>query len=149
MKRYLLLVCTLLMLSFSTAFASIPDSEFSLGGITVGVTSDYVKSIYGEPDKISAVQPGMFGYYYYTYFYGNSLIMSFYANSDTLSAIYVRGNNGFSTPAGITVGMDADIITEKYGQPSKIDQNVISYHEGNKWLVFVTQNGKIIEIKLF
>lgn len=64
MKRYLLLSCALLTLSFSTVVASISDSEFSLGGIIVGVNFGYVKSVYGEPDKVSAVQPGLFGDYY-------------------------------------------------------------------------------------
>lgn len=32
-------------------FASVPDSEISLGGIYFGASMQYVKSIYGTPDK--------------------------------------------------------------------------------------------------
>lgn len=32
-------------------FASVPDSEISLGGIYFGASMQYVKSIYGAPDK--------------------------------------------------------------------------------------------------
>ncbi len=136
------------MIVGTTAFASIPDSEFSLGGITVGSSADYVKSLYGEPDKDSGVRPGTDGNYY-EYTYGSSLRIEFDANSNTVTGIFVMANNGFSTPAGITVGMDADVITQLYGTPFKNDRGIISYHEDGKWIVFTTRNGKITEIKIF
>ena len=145
-------ICTALtaacILMGTTAFASIPDSELSLGGITVGSSADYVKSLYGEPDKDSGVRPGPEGNYY-EYLYGSSLRIHFDANNNTIVSIFVTANNGFSTPAGITVGMDADVLTQLYGEPFKNDRGVISYHEDGKWLVFVTRNGKIVEIKVF
>lgn len=145
-------ICTTLtmvcMIVGTTAFASIPDSEFSLGGITVGSSADYVKSLYGEPDKDSGVRPGPDGNYY-EYTYGSSLRIEFNANSNTVTGIFVMANNGFSTPAGITVGMDADVITQLYGTPFKNDRGIISYHEDGKWIVFTTRNGKITEIKIF
>lgn len=36
-------------------FASVPDSEISLGGIYFGASMQYVKSIYGTPDKKSTI----------------------------------------------------------------------------------------------
>lgn len=49
MKRLILSIFSLLIVSISTVFAAIPDSEFAIGGITIGSSADYVQSIYGEP----------------------------------------------------------------------------------------------------
>lgn len=145
-------ICTALtaacMLMGTTVFASIPDSEFSLGGITVGSSADYVKSLYGEPDKDSGVRIGPDGKYY-EYIYRSSLRIEFDVNYNTITGVYVTANNGFSTPAGITVGMNADVITKLYGEPFKNDRGILSYHEDGKWIVFTTRNGKITEIKIF
>ena len=66
-----------------------------------------------------------------------------------MTGIFSTANNGLTTPAGLTVGMDADAIEQAYGEPWKNDRGYISYHEEGKWLVFTTHNGKITEIKLF
>jgi hypothetical protein len=66
-----------------------------------------------------------------------------------VTGIFSTANNGLITPAGLTVGMDADAIEQVYGEPWKNDRGYISYHEEGKWLVFTTHNGKITEIKLF
>ena len=62
MKRLILSVFSLLIVSISTVFAAIPDSdpdsEFAIGGITIGSSADYVQSIYGEPTHISDKVPG-------------------------------------------------------------------------------------------
>ena len=145
-------ICTALtatcMLMGTTAFASIPDSEFSLGCITVGSSADYVKSLYGEPDKDSGIRIGPDGKYY-EYIYGSSLRIEFDANYNTITGVYVTANNGFSTPAGITVGMNAHVITKLQCEPFKNDREILSYHEDGKWIVFTTRNGKITEIKIF
>ena len=51
---------TLLM---STGFAAmvgkVPDSEASLGGITLGNTMSYVRSVYGGTDGTAASQDGI------------------------------------------------------------------------------------------
>lgn len=107
MKRLILSVFSLLIVSISTVFAAIPDSEFAIGGIT------------------------------------------FDANTNVVTGIFSTANNGLTTPAGLTVGMDADAIEQAYGEPWKNDRGYISYHEEGKWLVFTTHNGKITEIKLF
>lgn len=43
MKRLILSVFSLLIVSISTVFAAIPDSEFAIGGITIGSSADYVQ----------------------------------------------------------------------------------------------------------
>ena len=55
-----------------------------------------------------------------------------------MTGIFSTANNGLITPAGLTVGMDADAIEQAYGEPWKNDRGYISYHEEGKWLVFTT-----------
>lgn len=43
MKRLILSVFSLLIVSISTVFAAIPDSEFAIGGITIGSSADEEK----------------------------------------------------------------------------------------------------------
>lgn len=103
MKRLILSVFSLLIVSISTVFAAIPDSEFAIGGITIGSSADYVQAIYGEPTHISDKVPNAEGGYSYSYAYGSSFYIFFDANTNFSTA-----NNGLTTPAGLTVGMDAD-----------------------------------------
>lgn len=147
MKRILFSLCLLLGLSFPAVLALSP-AQFYLGGITVGSTADYVRSIYGQPTVSNPVKQGPDGYFY-SYQYGSSVQIAFDANSNRVTAVYSTANNGFATPAGLTVGMDAAAISRLYGTPDKEDRGTISYHIEGKWLVFNTHNGKITEIKLF
>lgn len=149
MKRLILSVFSLLIVSISTVFAAISDSEFAIGGVTIGSSADYVQSIYGEPTHISDKVPNAEGGYSYSYAYGSSFYIFFDANTNVVTGIFSTANNGLTTPAGLTVGMDADAIEQAYGEPWKNDRGYISYHEEGKWLVFTTHNGKITEIKLF
>ena len=129
MKRLILSVFSLLIVSISTVFAAIPDSEFAIGGITIGSSADYVQSIYGEPTHISDKVPNAEGGYSYSYAYGSSFYIFFDANTNVVTGIFSTANNGLITPAGLTVGMDADAIEQAYGEPWKNDRGYISYHE--------------------
>lgn len=108
MKRLILSVFSLLIVSISTVFAAIPDSEFAIGGITIGSSADYVQSIYGEPTHISDKVPNAEGGYSYSYAYGSSFYIFFDANTNVVTGIFSTAINGLTTPAGLTVGMDAD-----------------------------------------
>lgn len=54
-KKIALMIFTLSMLAVGSCFAAmvgnVPDSEASLGGITLGNKMTYVRSIYGEPTE--------------------------------------------------------------------------------------------------
>lgn len=108
MKRLILSIFSLLIVSISTVFAAIPDSEFAIGGVTIGSSADYVQSIYGEPTHISDKVPNAEGGYSYSYAYGSSFYIFFDANTNVVTGIFSTAINGLTTPAGLTVGMDAD-----------------------------------------
>ena len=69
---------------------------------------------------------------------GHRFTSFFDANTNVVTGIFSTANNGLITPAGLTVGMDADAIEQAYGEPWKNDRGYISYHEEGKWLVFTT-----------
>lgn len=54
-KKIAVMIFTLSMLAVGSCFAAmvgnVPDSEASLGGITLGNKMSYVRSIYGEPTE--------------------------------------------------------------------------------------------------
>ena len=127
MKRLILSIFSLLIVSISTVFAAIPDSEFAIGGVTIGSSADYVQSIYGEPTHISDKVPNAEGGYSYSYAYGASFYIFFDANTNVVTGIFSTANNGLTTPVGLTVGMDADAIEQAYGEPWKNDRGYISY----------------------
>lgn len=72
----------------SCVFAAIPDSEFAIGGITIGSSADYVQSIYGEPTHISDKVPNAEGGYSYSYAYGSSFYIFFDANTNVMTGIF-------------------------------------------------------------
>ena len=51
MKKFPILIFMLISLVCSVCFAEIPRSEVALGGVPLGSTPEYVKSIYGEPSS--------------------------------------------------------------------------------------------------
>ncbi|MCI6159448.1 MAG: hypothetical protein SOV43_09125 [Selenomonadaceae bacterium] len=116
MKSRIFSLLLLMLLAFSTTcFAhALPNSEFSLGGIGVanGTTIDYVRSIYGEPRLVSTSK------YSRTYMYGDSVTIKtdHYGNSpERVFCVTVTANNGFGTPAGLTVGMKTSTMFRLYG----------------------------------
>lgn len=92
----------------SCVFAAILDSEFAIGGITIGSSADYVQSIYGEPTHISDKVPNAEDGYSYSYAYGSSFYIFFDANTNVVTGIFSTANNGLTTPAGLKLTLDND-----------------------------------------
>ena len=113
---------SLLILCFTFALAAVcqarplPNSEFSLGGLNVThCTLDYASSLYGEPEYIT--DDGR----YFQYHYGESVLLKGWRGTDgTIHINYVstRADNGWGTPAGLTVGMNKSVATDLYGYES-------------------------------
>ena len=111
----------------ATCSAEIDKSRIAIGGIQPGNTPNYVKSIYGNPDKIEArYVPNGGGARIpknstiYTWYYGNSFEIEILNNEIVLDAIS-KDNNGLKTPDGITVGMRSNVLYEKYGIPDELE----------------------------
>ena len=84
----------------------LPNSEASLGGITLGGSMAYVKGIYGSPSESTWVTD-TFGNRVLSHRYGNGfyILESLYGGKSYINELISDRRNGVATPMGITVGM--------------------------------------------
>lgn len=135
----------------SLCSASLSLADCALGGIGIGADAAYVKSVYGEPTKVTTSRATDWTMYNY----GGSFVVSFDENK--VVNVSTSANNGIATPAGITVGMKrADVLTV-YGTPTNTgygkNHRVVSlfFDAGNNYtgLAFVIhpETDKVTEIR--
>ena len=94
--------------------ASIPPDEVALGGISYGSSVDYVREIYGSPERnIVNEKSPLFTGYLNRYYYGNSFSILF-RNGSALR-LETTAKNGIKTPSGISVGSDESLVIDAYG----------------------------------
>lgn len=144
MMKKMVLTAIMLVLSIAYCSAAVPESELSLGGIYYQAPKSYVEGIYGSPTSI-----GHGGYYEDIWRYGESVSIGFVHNK--VRNISVRANNGFATPAGVTVGMKRSTVYKIYGNPLNSDNTFMYYRtERSKYvgMKFTFKNGVITSISI-
>lgn len=106
------LMFAIFILTAGNCQATMPRSEMFLGGLTVNSPLSELKKIYGEPQKG------------YTWGFENANYMSIYGNNVMIDSwrskivgIHITANNGWKTPAGISVGTNIQRVFDLYGQP--------------------------------
>ena len=139
-KKIALMIFTLSMLAVGSCFAAmvgnVPDSEASLGGITLGNKMTYVRSIYGELTEQRRAKT-VLNENAILYRYGKGFFILENLYNYTGEEILTNANNGISTPMGVTVGVPKSTVDTLYG-------------EGRLWngaYLYLTDQGKRIEIK--
>ena len=139
-KKIALMIFTLSMLAVGSCFAAmvgkVPDSEASLGGITLGNKMTYVRSIYGELTEQRRAKT-VLNENAILYRYGKGFFILENLYNYTVEEILTNANNGISTPMGVTVGVPKSTVDTLYG-------------EGRLWngaYLYLTDQGKRIEIK--
>lgn len=147
--RKIMLAALLMMFLTADCFAAtkvIDTDRAALGGITLGSKTEYVKSIYGEPDKIRTRDDDSIEWYY-----GDSFQIRFVDNV----AVFVcsTGNNGLNTPDDVGVGMKGRRAKKIFGRPHeklKFDKRqVYIYNGAGAWrMMFVLYDDWITEIRL-
>lgn len=137
----------MLAMAATTSMAMVPRSELSLGGISIFSTVDYMKSIYGQPDSVR--DNGSTKMPVYTYAYGKSVTITSCGGRYT-HVISVSANNGWATPAGVTVGMDISVLNRVYGNADRVwTKGSYKFYEykatrdGLLYLTFKTKKGII------
>lgn len=162
-KSVVSVMLSVMVLLSSTCFATIPDSEMSLGGIRLGSSMSYLLNVYPNPDRKELVEEGKF----YFIEYGktkNSVSPSVFISARNINGegivcnAHVSKNNGWTTPAGVHVGMDINEVYKIYGTNDAIDRDGIKpqpyakifySHDYTKYLVIrVDKNGKVYNIEL-
>ena len=133
----------------------ITPQDMSLGGVEPGMSLSYVESIYGPMQEIKSHHVDhLLGY-------GDTVKIVPSADGTSVKAVLVKGNNGWATPAGVTVGMDASILQKIYGtgevDPTKHKaRRMPGYDYYTYWqagdplhyLTFAVKDGKIAYIKV-
>lgn len=162
-----LAICTcsvcLLIAPPSSVLAEIAPDQAALGGIYLGDTASHVRSVYGRGKYMrgSVVYGSNPAYYSYRY---NGLSIEFWAETGNVVTIDTWENNGFATPAGVTVGMNSSILNELYGNADYIsykpfyphvskvkkvyEYNVVGSDRYKSLKFFVDENECIKEIRL-
>ena len=138
-------VLIMLITSICTVcYAEIPRSELTLGGINLGATPEYVKSVYGEPTKYEHSSDNII------YNYNNTFRIMF-SGGKYMYWIETTADNGIRTPSGVGVGMNASVLSN-YGEPY-YERNENGIHYKAYWakyrvvLIVGVRNGKIVSIK--
>jgi len=145
MKKLLSVVAFLVMFSFGAiASAEIPPSEVALGGVPLGASPEYLKSVYGEPTRYERQNDSVI------YNYNNTFRVMF-ANGKYMYWLETTANNGIGTPSGVRVGMPESVL-DQYGETyyTRQEGNVTTkayWARGRIVLEFRIINGKIISIK--
>lgn len=151
MKKWTIVGLTaLLTLAASAALASVPQESLYLGGIGYGSKGAYVRQVYGTPteteqEHLSSHPSGTA----VEYEYGDGV--SIHLADETVYHIEVSANNGWATPEGIHVGMDASLLEKTYGAPDLIRGDKFIYTADGVpgvGMVFEIEKGKIEEIEI-
>ncbi|SFH90617.1 hypothetical protein SAMN04487861_10812 [Selenomonas ruminantium] len=125
------------------------DDQIAIGGISpFGSSQAYIRSIYGEPTKISRSWSKSWEAMVERWEYGDSFIMLFVGDSTEYPyLIKCTAANGLATPDGIKVGSPASEVITKYGKPPFAVNG--SYHykgRGDCDFVFSVANGVVTAI---
>ena len=148
-KILFIIICILgLNISLCAAAKNFSADSAAIGGITTGSSTEYTKSIYGEPGEIRSSEENQNAE---TWYYGDTFQIDFV--DGIASAVVSSGANGLATPDGITVGMKKKNMTSKYGRPQHTDKYgkraIYSYQaENGAKMTFVIRDGIISEIRI-
>ena len=85
-----------------------PNNEFALGGITLGMSKNSVKNIYGEPKQLEDKHNRDIC------MYGDSFVLHFF--NGYVTSMEIDDNNGVKMTAGFTVGSDLRELVKYFGQ---------------------------------
>lgn len=126
-------------------------SQIAVGGIGPGSMTSYVESVYGTPTDAAEFTADT-GVHYKEYNYENILLVGIDEDTDQTAYVTCTGDN-LATPAGVTVGMTADVLGKVYGSADKIfshgDKSLYVYDDGQgHQLSFDVQNFYIISINV-
>ena len=147
-KAAVLLAFGFAILSSSLCSAKLPGEQMALGGITLGMSKQQVYAIQGKPVALSrngfAIEYGRYG----------TTFQIRVSDSEPVRHIYVVGNNGIATPAGVKVGTSYEEVIRLLGKPdydSLSTHNTIQYSSlDDKYagLIMEFKNGRVCRMFL-
>ncbi len=126
-KRIVLMLgCAFVLLCQAVAFAhSMPREELYAGGVGIGCTLGYVKSIYGEPEDERLYEGD--GIRSVTYIYSPAFSITGRTgieddrDDEELTVVgFTLTDRSMATPSGIRVGMPYSAVRERFGGVEKL-----------------------------
>ena len=169
-KKIIFLVIGCLFVFNNFVYAKVEPSRIAIGGIGMNNTKDYVRNIYGHPDKMESKtytkavggngSGGIFGFQIGDtqdiWYYGDSFKIIF--GNGKVTEINSTAKNGLKTPDNISVGMKINALYEKYGQPDSTYKDESNgevsfiygsiYNNDLNYLHFNINNGIITEMRV-
>lgn len=143
MKKLLAAVAAGMLLTGAVCFAAVPADEVAIAGVAPGSSVENAKSKLGEPTHTTGKK---------LYFSNGIMVEVAKYNPGMVEEIEIL-SAGAATPGGVQVGMAESAITEKYGQPDKLDRDYddteYTYysHDYVRKMEFKVVGGKIVKIK--
>lgn len=133
----------------------IGPNDMSLGYVQPGMLLTTVEQVYG-PMKETKLHDGT-----PAYGYGDSVKIVPSSDGAHVKAVYTSRNNGWATPAGVTVGMDPAILQKLYGtgaaHPTKHKEHHMQGYDyysywnssdPSRFVTFVAKDKKIVYIEV-
>ena len=135
LKKFLTMVILSAFLFAGNSFcsASMPRNEMFLGGLTFGSPTAQILRMYGAPDKTEGGIEHL-----YSCRYGDSVKLSYNAHINKIFEVIVTENNGWTTPAGLSVGMTFDKAVELYG-----DADFAKFGNDKTVYIYFHSNGNV------
>ena len=125
---------------------------FKLNGVTVAINAP-LSSIeskldtlgkYTYTEQASCAGQGMDKIY--TFNGGSFTIYATPVGKDYTISMIAFGDDSVSTAEGVCIGNTVDQLKKPYGEPKENDDTTIIYEKGTSTLVFVLEDGKILNI---
>ena len=155
---FLTVVMALLLIQICCAapVRDVPREDIAIGGIYFGATENYVRSIYGNPDKVSYRA----GNYpepkdLIVWRYGETFEIIFDSEDDKVYKVKSTGKNGLKTPVDFCVGNNIFSVQKYYDGRCSFSKNNGKYYlrihsNGGIYMMFTaTPDAEIKEISLY
>lgn len=161
MKKMLASMAAGAMILAGSALASAGEASWmgsddvSLGGMQPRMSLEYVQEVYGP------MKPTSTHYNKNAVGYGDTVKIIPTSDGTAVKSILVSGDNGWATPAGITVGMKVEEVVKIYGDGSVHPTRHKSHHmhgydyytyfpgsDHSIYLTFAAKDGKVAYMKV-
>ena len=131
MKTFIAIILSaFVILGNNFCSAAMARNEMYLGGLTFGSSTHQLFRMYGFPTKTEGGIEQL-----YDCQYGDSVKIGYNAYDNKIFKITVKENNGWTTPAGLAVGMTIDKAIELYGNADfekyGADKAIYAYFHSN------------------
>ncbi len=137
-------ILTGMMMASATVFASVPPEAIAIGGIAPGATVEEAKAAFGDP--VFQKKNGMT--------FANGVVVDTKKSAPGIvHEIEADEHCTAATPAGIQVGMSADVLVANYGEADRVEiefgETEYKYysHDRRLKMEFEVENGVITKIE--